>query len=120
MRDADDNPVDGIADDVPFLGERLAVRSMDDGTIATLSPRAGWGTRSTRRRGGPPFPAPTELLLRTPEGQWVGTTRRRTGGNAYTLAVDDVGVDHRLLLGPPVDPRGQRSCRAVPTLDYGR
>lgn len=99
VRDADGDPVGWIADDVPFLGERLAIKSMADETIATLG-TAGWlGKLLHEASRDLPFPAPTELLLRTPEGQRIGTAKRRTGGNAYTLAVDDVGLDHRLLLG---------------------
>lgn len=98
VRDADDDPIGWIADDVPFVGERLAIKTMDDTTVATLG-SAGWlGKLLHEASRDLPFPAPAELALRTPEGHRVGTAKRRPGGNAYTVAVDDVGLDHRLLL----------------------
>lgn len=46
VRNADDDPIGWIADDASFFGERLAIKTMGDTTVATPG-RAGWGNSST-------------------------------------------------------------------------
>lgn len=102
VRDAEGEAFGWIADDVPFLGRRLAIKSMEDVTLGTLGDDGLVGKALYELSTQLPFDTPARLAFKTAEGHTFGRVTRELSASEYTLGLEDVGLDERLALAAVV------------------